>query len=213
MQNNKITIFGASGAAGKLGVDYALSQGYLVTAFVRNKSKLNRQHPNLKIIEAPLCDVGAVEDAVDGALAVISFLGPQGKIKNSLLSEGVKAIVKAMEKKHTKRLIALGTRNIRASEDGVDLRFTIMVSLLKLLARKTYQEVINMGSHIMVSSLDWTIIRVPWLNDKPLSGRIRLGYYGDKQNMTLSRADLAKCFIDQINDKKFLHKLPALSNY
>jgi hypothetical protein len=64
----------------------------------------------------------------------------------------------------------------------------------------------------MKSTLDWTIIRVPWLNNKPATGKLKVGYYGNKQNMTLSRNDLAKFYIDQIKDNQYIRKIPAISN-
>ena len=44
----KITIFGASGAIGKLFVKKALEDGYVVKAYVRNPSKLDFNHQNLE---------------------------------------------------------------------------------------------------------------------------------------------------------------------
>ncbi|MPR36703.1 NAD(P)H-binding protein [Cytophagaceae bacterium SJW1-29] len=154
----------------------------------------------------------AIETAVQGAGAVLSFLGPKGKVSDTTLSDGVLRIVQAMEKHHVNRLVALGTRNIEVAEDGPDLRFFIMVTLLKLLAKGTYQEVINMGKHIQHSKLDWTIVRVPWLTDAPATGKLHVGYFGQKQSLKHSREDMADFFSDQINDQAYIKKAPALSN-
>lgn len=208
----KLTIFGATGATGKLAVQKALQKGHLVTAYARNSRKLRITHEGLRIVEGELTDKAAIGQALEGSEAVLSFLGPKGKVTDSALSDGVGRIVDAMEKRNIRRLIALGTRNIEVREDGKDFRFWIMVRLLKLFAPNTYWEVINMGKHIQGSKLDWTIVRVPWLTDSPASGKLHVGFYGGKQSLMLSREDMADFFLNQINDREFIGKAPALSN-
>lgn len=207
-----LTIFGATGATGKIAVKKALEKGYQVTAFARDRSKIDIVHHRLRIIEGDLKHEPAIEQAIKNADAVLSFLGPKGKVTNTELSDGVLRIVRLMEKHQVKRFVALGTRNIEVQEDSPDIRFWIMVNLLKLVAKGTYQEVINMGKHIQHSTLDWTIVRVPWLTNKPATRKLNIGYFGENQRLTLSREDMAHFFIDQISDPTYIKKAPALSN-
>ena len=46
-----IIIFGAAGGIGKHAVKYALAKGYQVTAYLRDKNKLNIWDKNLRIVE------------------------------------------------------------------------------------------------------------------------------------------------------------------
>ncbi|GAB3048788.1 NAD(P)H-binding protein [Spirosoma knui] len=207
-----VTIFGATGATGKIAIKKALEKGYRVTAYVRNRSKMDIVHQRLRVIEGDLSNERAIEQALEKADAVLSFLGPKGKVTDNTLSDGVGHIVRLMEKQQVKRLVALGTRNIEVKEDGPDFRFWLMVNLLKLVARGTYQEVINMGLHIQQSTLDWTIVRIPWLTNKPATRKLNVGYFGENQSLTLSREDMAHFFIDQISDRHYIQKAPALSN-
>lgn len=207
-----VTIFGATGATGKIAIKKALERGYHITAYARNKSKIDIVDQRLRVIEGDLSNERAIEQALERADAVLSFLGPKGKVTDNTLSDGVGLIVRLMEKQEIKRLVALGTRNIEVKEDGPDFRFWIMVNLLKLVARGTYQEVINMGLHIQQSTLDWTIVRIPWLTNKPATGKLNVGYFGENQSLTLSREDMADFFIDQISDRHYIQKAPALSN-
>ncbi|MBK7469053.1 MAG: hypothetical protein IPJ43_20945 [Saprospiraceae bacterium] len=52
------------------------------------------------------------------------------------------------------------------------------------------------------------------LSGKPASGKINAGYTGDGtiSLFSLSRGDLADFLLQQLNDKKWIHKSPVISN-
>ena len=73
----KITVFGATGEAGRQLVEMALRDGHEVTAFARNSSKLTIQNERLTAVQGGLQDVENIERAINGADAVINLLGPR----------------------------------------------------------------------------------------------------------------------------------------
>lgn len=75
----RVTVFGASGKIGSLVVDDLLTRGHGVTAYVRDPGKLNISHPNLITVVGELSDADRIRQAVRGADAVISALGPSLK--------------------------------------------------------------------------------------------------------------------------------------
>jgi hypothetical protein len=63
------------------------------------------------------------------------------------------------------------------------------------------------------SDLDWTIIRVAMLNDKPKTGVVKAGYVGTGQvGLGISRADFADFMLKQVEDREYLKKAPAISD-
>ena len=72
-------MFGASGKIGSLVVDHLLTGCHGVTVYVRDPGKLNISHPNLIIVVGELSDAARIRQAVRGADAVISALGPSLK--------------------------------------------------------------------------------------------------------------------------------------
>lgn len=52
----KLVIFGATGTVGEQAVQQALEQGHAVTAFARNLTKLNIQHPQLRLAQGDVMD-------------------------------------------------------------------------------------------------------------------------------------------------------------
>jgi putative NADH-flavin reductase len=63
------------------------------------------------------------------------------------------------------------------------------------------------------SELDWTILRPPQLTDKPYTGKYRvreghLPHFG----FSISRADVADCFIKTVEDRTSIGKVFGTSN-
>src|SRR5437016_6210468 len=70
-----LLIFGATGGTGRALIQQALEQGHVVTAFVRNPSKMRAVHSNLRIVKGDILDYASVEAAVRGQDVVLSTLG------------------------------------------------------------------------------------------------------------------------------------------
>ena len=114
----KLVIFGATGRLGKNIVKQALENGHKVTAFVRNRSKIEESNQNLELFEGDVMDPESVKNAIQGQDAVISALGDgrKGKIR----AAGTRAIVEAMAKTDTRRLISESTAGVGDSEGNLN---------------------------------------------------------------------------------------------
>lgn len=63
------------------------------------------------------------------------------------------------------------------------------------------------------SRLDWTLVRVPLLNEKPPTKSVRVGYLGQKiVGTAISRADLAWFMLEQATKDEYVRKAPVISN-
>lgn len=210
----KIAVFGSTGPSGQLFIKYALEQGHSVNAFARNPSKINLLNNNLEIIKSDLNDIQAIGQAITGVDAVVSLMGPLGNDKrNSELGDGYINIIDAMKKNYVNRIIALGTASIKAEEDRPVFKFRFLVAMVRRIIPGSYNEIVRIGNIVRNSGLDWTLVRVAILTDRNAGGEIRTGYYGrGKLRMTISRADLAKYFVTQLEDRTYIRKAPAVSN-
>ena len=89
----------------------------------------------------------------------------------------------------------------------------VLINLVKLIKRAAYEEIINVGKVVQSSNLDWTIIRLPLLNNNPKSGKVKVGYLGKKEvGLKISRADIADFMLKQVQDTKYIGKAPVISN-
>jgi uncharacterized protein YbjT (DUF2867 family) len=209
----RITIFGATGGTGKQLVEQALAEGNEVVAYVRNPSKLDMSNKLLTVVQGELSDHAAIEQAVNGADAVISVLGPRGSSEGKPITKGTQNILDAMKKRGVRRFIVSSTASASDPNDSFDFKFKFLVALIKLAKHAAYEDIVSVADTVRKSDRDWTIVRLPLLNNKPKSGKVKVGYYGTGIIGTyLSRADLAEFMLAQVNDLKYLHQAPAISN-
>jgi hypothetical protein len=97
--------------------------------------------------------------------------------------------------------------------DLPEFRAKILVAFVRTVMRSAYDDIVSVASMVRTSDLDWTIVRLALLNNKPKSGKVRVGYLGKKElGMWISRADIADFMLKQIQDMKYLRQAPAISN-
>jgi putative NADH-flavin reductase len=209
----RIAVFGSTGKTGQEVVKQALERGYEVIAYARNPDKMGKHHPKLTISKGELNDMEAISQAISGTNAVISLLGPGGNLKDNSLSEGVKNIILIMEKHGISRLIQIATPSSSDPHDKRDYLFGFLVGLVKRTMPNVYAEIGRIGDAVRNSKLNWTLIRVPFLNEKPLTKKLRIGYMGEnKVKLPLSRADLAWFMLEQLQNNEYVKKAPFISN-
>jgi putative NADH-flavin reductase len=211
----RLAVFGATGATGRQLVKLALAAGNHVVAFARDASRVGLAHERLAIVVGELSDSAAIEKAVSGTEAVISVLGPRpGKDSRGMpLSTGMKNIIASMGKLGTRRLVITSTPSAADPQDLPDPRFSLLIAVVKTLLRPAYDEIVNVARLVWESDTDWTIVRVTMLTNGSRTGTMRAGFLGRKQLGTkISRADLAACLLDQVNDTTWMRKAPAVSN-
>lgn len=203
-----IIVFGASGKTGKLVVEQALNLQHKVTAFVRNLTKLQIEHPNLHIIQGDALDEEAVQKAVSGQEVVISCLGSSSGLgKTTALHEMTQNIVKAMKVNHVLRIIYMASAGIDKEISGLIGKLT-----MKMLGN-VLEDHHNAVEVIKANDLTWTVARPMGLSDNPPTGSYREEHEGiPKGSRSISRADVADFITRALTDEKYLNQSVALGN-
>jgi putative NADH-flavin reductase len=211
-----VTVFGASVKIGAHVVDQLLTAGHHVTAYVRNPTKLaTPANPNLTVVQGELADATRIREAVTGADAVISALGPTLRrgAKGTPVADGTRNIVDAMETAGVKRFVGLATPVISDPKDGPTLKGKILRLMPRLTMPNALVELDAMTDTVRSSDLDWAIARITNPTDKPAKHTTRAGFLGhDKIGMAMTRADIATFLIGQLTDGTYHHAAPAISN-
>lgn len=207
----KLLIIGGTGGTGKELIKQALEQGHILTALVRNPSRLKISHPHLTAIKGNVLDYEKVAEAVAGQDAVLSVLGHKRFIiYTTILSEGTKNILKAMEEKKVKRFICVTSLGINDSRFKLGLFYTLFI--IPFIIFFYFWDKSKQEKLIKESKLDWTIVRPAVLT----YGKKRSVYkHGDNTgnyiiSKMISRADVAHFMLSQLNDTHYLHKTPGL---
>lgn len=65
----------------------------------------------------------------------------------------------------------------------------------------------------MSPDLRWTVVRFTAPTDGPPRGNLRIGFFGsDKIGFAITRADIAAFTAAQVDDGRYIHRAPAISN-
>ncbi|ANS63138.1 hypothetical protein SLINC_0914 [Streptomyces lincolnensis] len=211
----RVTVFGATGAIGRLVVQRLLDEGHQITALVRTPAKVALTHPHLTVVTGQLSDRDAVERAVSGTDAVISALGPSLKrsTTGTQVTDGTHTIVQAMRARKVDRFIGLATPSLADPQDKPHWKHRVLPVAAGLMFPNALAELKGMTEAVTGSGLDYTIARITNPTDKPATGRIRSGFLGhDKVGSAMSRADIAAFLVAQLTDARYRRAMPVISN-
>jgi putative NADH-flavin reductase len=206
----KVLIVGATGATGLELMEQALEAGHGVTAFARRPAAVQLKHPSLTVHQGNILDYSSVEAAVGGQDAVLSALGVRRLGKNTMLSDGTRNVIQAMEKLGVKRLIvesSLGVGDSRGQLGRFYDWFWLPLLMRNIFADKETQELL-----VRSSRLDWVIVRPAILTNGPRTGRYKAGSIPFTSfQRKISRADTAEFMLKQLTDDTYLRQTPGLS--
>jgi putative NADH-flavin reductase len=212
----RLAILGASGRIGSHVLSWALTSGHEVTALARNPGSLTRNpgsnpgSAGLTVIAGGATDASAVAEAVAGADAVLSALGPRGAKTPALLATAARAIVAAMDKAGPRRLICVSAAGAFIQGDP-DTGRLIKVILPRVLA-KPFADVREMEAAVAASDLDWTLVRATRLVDTAGTGHYRVRPdFPPVGGGKIARADVAHFMAAALTESTWVRARPALA--
>jgi putative NADH-flavin reductase len=210
----KLIIFGATGATGKCIVEQALGQGHLVTAFVRDPSKLGIMHSNLTIAKGDIMMPSSLIPAMQGQDAVLCAIGAPANKTGRVRSEGTRNIIQAMKATGIKRFICQTSLGYGDSKKILDQTpFIFKHIIVPFVLKKAFADHALQEEYIKQSQLDWIIARPANLTDEAYTGVYKQGFpvTEKKLKMKISRADVADFMLKQLTKDTYLRKTPGLS--
>ncbi len=203
----KIAIFGASGRTGILTVYQALDKGHQVTAFARKSSSVTIQHKNLQVVQGDIGEYEKVKQAVEDQDVIISALGVETRKPTTVLSEGTRNILRAMDECKVSRFICLSSAGILGNDAGILFGKIIIPFFLK----QVFLDKVRQMKIIQESNVDWVIIRPPGLTDAPKTGKYKIST-GSPVSRRIPRADVADFMLKLMTDKQYDRQMPAIAS-
>jgi putative NADH-flavin reductase len=207
----KIVIFGASRGVGRCLTEQALTQGYRVTAAVRNPATVSIAHERLRTISCDVLNPDAVDRAIVGQDVAFCTLGANAKGPISLYSAGAHNIVRGMQAHQVRRLIFLSNFGI-LNEKAQDLRGAALLFLIKRFIRETLVDHRRALEEIRGHAPEWVVVRPMPLSNELWSGKYRIAVNGlPAKGMRIARADVADFMLRQATNDEYLYKVPAIA--
>jgi putative NADH-flavin reductase len=204
-----ISIFGATGATGRLLTERCLSAGHTVKILARDPRSFSLAG-YVEAIKGDAKDPIAVRQTVRGSDVILSALGARSLRREDILEDAIPLIVSAMQDQGVKRIIALGSSG--ALPTALDKqpawrRWLVENILYNTLLKWPVASQRAQYAALSASTLDWTMPMPPMLtNDKP-RGFFRID--GDalpKNGSRIARADVADFMMAQITNDEWIRK-------
>jgi uncharacterized protein YbjT (DUF2867 family) len=153
----------------------------------------------VRIVPGELADLPALAAAAAGQDAVLYAVEPSARGDGAApVAQGVRAVVRAMRDKGLRRLVCLSVGDLGATgRPGLAVRLFGGARGEHALA-----DVRQMEVAVRQSGLDWTIVRVTALNDRPgkQSWRTAPGY-AVPHGAAIARADVARFMLGELDDR------------
>ncbi|HEX4223932.1 MAG TPA: NAD(P)H-binding protein [Pseudonocardiaceae bacterium] len=222
----RITVFGATGGIGAQVVRQAIEAGHQVTAVVRDPARLAGPRPD-RIVTAAVTEAPpeVLADAVAGADAVLSGLGPRSRADRGVGEAATRAVVRAMKATDARRIIVVSAAPVsttpspgrprpprRDPGEGFVMR-NVLTPMIKVGFDWNYLDLALMEDVLRDSGLDWTSVRPPRLTDKPRTGRYRTAIEQNlRGGMTIARADVADLMLTAIERTETIGHAIGIAN-
>lgn len=170
----KLTVFGATGGIGRELVQQGLAAGHEVTAVVRDPARLTVTGAQLQVVRADLTDPEVLRPAVTGRDAVLSGLGPRARKDAGIAARLTRVVLAAMEAEQVRRVLAVSAGPVGPApvDEGAVDRW--MRGLVSAVLKDVYADLSEMEAELAASGTDWTVVRPPRLQNKPVTGVYRV---------------------------------------
>ncbi len=209
----KIALFGATGGTGLEFIKQSEDFSHDITAFVRSPEKLKEKFPHLKTVKASIDDFETLKKTVVGYDIIISLVGIPGILQarnpNALYERTANSLTKLAAENNIKRLIVVTSGGVVEAENEP---WFFKYLLKPLFLNKMYADMRVMENTVKNSSVDYTIVRPPFLTNGKLTKQYRVvldTWFKDDKN--LSRADLAHYLLHCLNDTTILRRVVGVS--
>jgi len=205
-----IAVIGGTGKAGQYLVRELIKNGYKIKLLLRNPEKFPTESPLVEKVQGDVRNFESVHSLINGCDAVISTLG-QSKGELPVFSVAAQNITRAMNSLNIQRYLVVTGLTLDTPHDkksfGTKLQSKIMrICFPAIIANKQKEYEI-----ISESALDWTIIRLPFIELTESTGEIKISLT-DCPGKKISSTDLANFLINQLTDDKFIRKAPFVAN-
>lgn len=205
-----VTVLGATGRTGTPLVLELLRRGHTVTALVRDPAKLGAGADQIRVVVGDSTDPTTVAEALRGAEAVVSALGPTGK-EPDLHTRTAHALTEAMPAAGVARFIGVSGAGIDVPGDRKGAKDKVISFLLQRLGGAVVADKPREYAVFAASDLDWTLVRAPRLTDRSATGRIAHNAHVPGRVSSIPRADLAAFLVDVLDSHLHSRQAPFVS--
>ena len=179
---------------------------------VRNPGSFAIRNSNLEIIKGDVLQPFTFENAIKEKDAVVTCLGVKKSEPTTVYSEGVRNIIRAMQKENVNRIICISAAAVIVPPKSSFILKFVTKNILQRLYKYAYADMLRMEKNLSESDLNWTVIRPPRLMNTGHTGKYRISVNEDlSKPYKISRADLADYIVNHLTDEKTFKAIIEIS--
>jgi putative NADH-flavin reductase len=207
-----LVILGGTGRIGRLVVDQALAADHEVTLLVRDPAKVGELAARVRVVSGSADDATAVGEAIRGADAVISALGPDGNREDQVaaLRTGMQTVIALMGQAGVRRIVNLSGAAVDAPGDHKPALDRVASRIVRLVSGHVVAAKQAEFDALRASDLEWIAVRPPLVTDGAHTGRYRAGLDVLRPGARISRADIADFMLAQAVEPTFARQAPFI---
>lgn len=199
----KIGVLGANGGTGLELVRLGLQRGHNIVALVRRLESITDTHENLQVRQVDTYNTESLTSAFDDIDVLISAIGAGGLFSSrkaaGLLSGTAKHIIEAAQATALDRMIIISS--VGVLEDPHEP--FVYRHFIKKVLKPYYDDMIIMEKMVRESGIPYTLVRPPYLTQKPAKGNYRTQRDLVHKGFVITRADLAHFLIIEAESPQY----------
>lgn len=206
-----VLLFGGTRGVGRHVLDRALEAGHQVTAVARDATKIEVEHPRLRVVEGDATDPGLVDSVMPGHDAVVSAIGAPPSSRDRVRERATRTQIAAMKAHGVRRLISLSSHGV--GESASDLPFLMKWVIVPLVLRRVWEDHAVQEDLVRDSGLDWTLVKPTHLHDGAATGDYAHGFVSVPRgrSMKIARRDVAAFMVDQVEQSTYVGREPGVT--
>lgn len=209
-QEIKIAVLGGGGRTGKYIVKSLLSKGYHLKLLLRKTEEFQLKSSLIEIVKGDAINPEDIRNLVQGCHAIISTVG-QRPGEPLVASRAVTNVLEAMNKLEINRFISLAGINVDTPFDKKGKETSLATEWMKTNFPEIQADRQKAYSILSASELNWTLVRVPFIEFLESSGELAISLE-DCPGNKISAGNLAIFMVDQLSDETFIRKAPFVAS-
>ncbi len=207
----KIALIGGTGKVGRYIATKALQNGYQVRMLVRNPDKLTLRDNRIEIVEGNVQNFENIQKLLKDCQIVINTFGQPIK-EEPMYSSVTKKILEVMNDFQIDRYIGVTGGSLTIDGDKKSMINRVGAKMFEIIYSKMMIDK-QREWHILNANklIKWTLIRLPFIDDRKEIGYIKENLI-DMPGTKITSQDIATFIINQIENSRYVHKAPFISN-
>ncbi len=214
-----LLVLGGSGRTGVHVLRQAVDRGHRVRALVRNPDAVDAP-AGVELIAGTPAEIEHIRRAAEGADAVVSALNNSRASDNpwakpvsppTFMTDATRDTLTVMQEHGIRRIVVASTQGAGDSWNTLNPLFKALIKTSGI--RHGYADHHGVDALVHASDLDWVLVRSVALTDKTQNAPLRAAHAGaEKPGMSVSRAEVARFLLDNIEDDTWLRQAPVIWN-